>query len=177
VLKVPDEKKGPKPLEKIRAATRDRFGDVYVYDESQRKVLRFDPNGNVKGPFPDSTPREALLLEVDSSGNIMILNKKDRSVEVFTPDGVRVARLQKRGAKWDLKKPVDVAVGGAGYIYLLDQDSGQVVVFDPSYQFVALLSPSNLGGGALGKPTTLDVDGTGALYVYDDKAKTLIRFK
>ena len=174
VLKVPDEK-GPKPLEKIRAATRDRFGDLYVYDESQKKVLRFDPSGNVKGPFPNSTPREALLLEVDASGNIMILNKKDRSLEVFTPDGVRTARLQKRGAKWDLKKPVDVAVGPAGYIYLLDEGSGQVVVFDPSYQFVALLSANNLGG-ALRKPKTLDVDGTGALYVYDDKAKTLIRF-
>ena len=176
VLKVPDEK-GQKPLEKIAAATRDRFGNLYVYDESQRKVIRFDPSGSVKGPFPDSTPREVLLLEVDSSGNIMIMDKKDRSVEVFTPDGVRTAHLQKRGAKWALKKPVDVAVGGAGYIYLLDQDSGQVVVFDPSYQFVALLPPSNLGGGALGKPTTLDVDGTGALYVYDDKAKTVIRFK
>ncbi len=175
VLKIPDEK-GPKPLNKIRAATRDRFGDLYVYDESQRKVLRFDSSGNFKGPFPDSTPREALLLEVDTSGNIMILGKKDRSVEIFTPDGVRTARLQKRGAKWDLKKPVDVAVGPAGYIYLLDEGSGQVVVFDPSYQFVALLSANNLGGGALRKPTTLDVDGTGALYVYDDKAKTLIRF-
>lgn len=176
VLKVPDEK-GPKPLEKIRAATRDRFGDLYVYDDSQRKVLRFDPGGNVKGPFPDSTPREVLLLEVDSLGNIMLLDKKDRTVEVFTPDGVRTARLQKRGAKWDLKKPVDVAVGQAGYIYLLDEDSGQVVVFDPSYQFVALLSASNLGGGALGKPKTLDADGTGALYVYDDKTKTLTRFQ
>ena len=175
ILRVPDEN-GPKPLEKIRAATRDRFGDIYVYDDSQKKVLRFDPSGNVKGPFPDSTPREALLLEVDSFGNIIILNKKDRSVDVFTPDGVRTARLQKRGAEWDLKKPVDVAVGQAGYIYLLDEDTGQVVVFDPSYQFVALLSANNLGGGALGKPTTLDVDGTGALYVYDDKTKTVIRF-
>ncbi len=175
VLKVSHEK-GPKALNKIRAATRDRFGDLYVYDEKQRKVLRFDSSGNVKGPFPDSTPREALVLEVDASGNIMILGKKDRSVEVFTPDGVRTARLPKRGAKWDLKKPVDVAVGPAGYIYLLDESSGQVVVFDSSYQFVALLSANNLGGGALRKPTTLDVDGTGALYVYDDKAKTLIRF-
>ena len=174
MLRVPDEK-GPKPLEKIRAATRDRFGDIYVYDDNQKKVLRFDPSGNVKGPFPDSTPREALLLEVDSLGNIIILNKKDRSVDVFTPDGVRTARLQKRGAKWDLKKPVDVAVGQAGYIYLLDEDTGQVVIFDPSYEFVALVSANNLGGGALGKPTTLDVDGTGALYVYDDKAKTVIR--
>ena len=175
VLRVPDEK-GPKPLEKIRAATRDRFGELYVYDDSERKVLRFDSSGSLKGPFPNSTPREVLLLEVDSFGNIMILNKKDRSLDVFTPDGVRTARLQKRGSKWDLKKPVDVAVGPAGYIYLLDEDTGQVVVFDPSYQFVALLSPNNLGGGALGKPTTLDVDGAGALYVYDDKSKTVTRF-
>ena len=175
VLRVPDEK-GLKPLEKIRAATRDRFGELYVYDDSERKVLRFDSSGSLKGPFPNSTPREVLLLEVDSFGNIMILNKKDRSLDVFTPDGVRTARLQKRGPKWDLKKPVDVAVGPAGYIYLLDEDTGQVVVFDPSYQFVALLSPNNLGGGALGKPTTLDVDGAGALYVYDDESKTVTRF-
>jgi hypothetical protein len=47
-------------------------------------------------------------------------------------------------------------------------------VFDASYQFVTLLTQQNLGGGALTKPVTLDVDASGDLYVYDEKEKAIV---
>jgi hypothetical protein len=87
-----------------------------------------------------------------------------------------VARIQRRGEKWELKKPVDIAVDPAGYFYILDEDQAQVGVFDPSYRFVTLLTAQKLGGGVLKKPVTFDVDGSGDIYVFDDGAKSLIRF-
>ncbi|MFQ5790555.1 MAG: tetratricopeptide repeat protein [Acidobacteriota bacterium] len=174
VFTVPEEK-GPRQLEKIRLATRDRLGDIYVYDERQKKILRFEPSGKLIGAFPDASPREILRMEVDRAGNLVFLEKKGRAVVIYSPTGQRRGRIEKRGEKWDFKKPIDIAVDPTGYLYLLDEERPQVAVFDPSYQLVTLLSEQNLGGGVLKKPVTLDVDASGDLYVYDDKEKALIR--
>jgi hypothetical protein len=175
VLAVPEEK-GPKPLDEIRVVVRDGFGDIYVYDDDQKNVLRFDSGGALKGPFPDTTRREIARLELDKLGNVILLDDDDHSVSVYTPGGRRIVRLERKGQGWDLDEPADIAVDPAGYFYLLDEKRPQIAVFDPSYRFVTVLSAENLGSSVLRKPTSLDVDGSGDLYVYDDDAKSLIRF-
>jgi len=172
---VPSEK-GPKPLEKIRWAVRDRLGDIYVYDENEKKLLRFNSSGDLVGPFPDATPREILRVEMDPVGNLLLLDKKDRDVAVLSPEGRAIARIQTQKGQWGLKKAVDIALDPAGYLYILDEAEGKVAVFDASYQFVTLLTQQNLGG-ALAKPVTLDVDASGDLYVYDEKEKALVHLK
>jgi TolA-binding protein len=172
---VPSEK-GPKPLEKIRWAVRDRLGDLYVYDESEKKLLRFNPSGDLLGPFPDSTPRELLRVEMDPVGNLLLLDKRDRDVAVLSPEGRAVARIQTAKGQWALKKAVDIAVDPAGYLYVLDEAEAKIAVFDASYQFVTLLTQQNLGG-ALSKPVTLDVDASGDLYVYDEKEKAVVHLQ
>jgi TolA-binding protein len=169
---VPSDK-GPKPLEKIRWAVRDRLGDIYVYDENEKKLLRFNPSGDLLGPFPDSTPREILRVEMDPVGNLLLLDKRDRDVTVLSPEGRAVARIQTAKGQWALKKAVDIAVDPAGYLYVLDEQEAKIAVFDASYQFVTLLTQQNLSG-ALSKPVTLDVDASGDLYVFDDKEKAVV---
>lgn len=169
-------KDGPAPLEKIRWAVRDRLGEVYVYDDKQKKILRFDATGQLLGPFPDSTPREVLAIEVDQLGNLVVLQKKDRDVVVYSPEGRAIARIRtKRGGQVTLKKACDIALDPAGYLYILDQDQAHIAVFDAAYQHVTTLTSESLGSGALQKPVTMDVDASGDLYVYDDKAKAIIR--
>ena len=169
-------KDGPEPLEKIRWAARDRLGEVYVYDEKQKKILRFDETGQLLGPFPDATPREVLAIEVDQLGNLVLLLKKDRDVMVYSPGGRALARIPtKRGGQVTLKKATDIALDPAGYLYILDQDEAQIAVFDAAYQHLTTLTAQSLGSGALQKPVTMDVDASGDLYVYDDKAKAIIR--
>ena len=140
---------------------RDRLGDLFVYDDNLKHVARFDQDGNWVGPFPDSSRREILRIEVDTRGNLMFLEKKDRLVTIHSPEGRLVAKIPSRAAGYELKKTVDIAIDPAGYIYLLDQDRAQVAVFDAFYRFVALLGPQELGNGAIGKPISLDVDASG----------------
>jgi TolA-binding protein len=170
---VPSEK-GPKPLEKIRLAVRDRLGELYVYDENEKKLLRFNPSGDLIGPFPDATPREILRVEMDPIGNLLLLDKRDRDVTVLSPEGRVIARIQTQKGQWGMKKAVDIALDPAGYLYILDEQEAKIAVFDASYQFVTLLNQQSLGGGALTKPVTLDVDASGDIYVYDEKEKAIV---
>lgn len=169
-------KDGPEPLEKIRWAARDRLGEVYVYDDKQKRILRFDENGQLLGPFPDSMRREVLAMEVDQLGNLVLLQKKDRDVWVYSPEGRALTRIPtKRGGQVKLKKACDIALDPAGYLYILDQDEAQIAVFDAAYQHLTTLTAQNLGSGVLQKPVTMDVDASGDLYIYDEKAKAIIR--
>ena len=176
VLRVPSEE-GPEPLEKIRVAALDRLGDIYVFDEKQKKVLRFASSGELLGPFPDSTPRAVLRIEVDGLGNLVFLEKKDRSVVVYSPEGRAVAKIATKRGQLSFKKAADIALDPAGYLYILDEDQAKVAVFDAAYQFLTVLTSTNLGPGALSKPRTMDVGASGDLYVYDDKDKAIIRLQ
>lgn len=171
-------KDGPETLEKIRWAVRDRLGEVYIYDDKQKRILRFDENGQELGPFPDARPRKVLKMEVDQRGNIVLLDEDDREVMVYTPEGRALARIPtKRGGQLNFKKASDIALDPAGYLYILDEDEVQVAVFDASYKYLTTLTSQSLGSGALQEPRTLDVDASGDLYVYDDKAKAIIRLQ
>jgi TolA-binding protein len=174
VVAVPDED-GPKPLEHIRRAVRNRLGDLFIYDDDEEGILRFNASGALVGPFPDAASREVLRMELDAQGNVIILEERDRVITVYSPAGELVARIERRGREWELDRPTDIAVDPAGYFYVLDERDVQVAVFDPSYRFLTLLTTENLGGGVLEKPITFDVDRFGDIYVYDEEEKELIR--
>lgn len=167
---------GPEALDDIRWAARDRLGEVYIYDDDLKQILRFDENGQELGPFPDPNRREVVALEIDQRGNVVFLDEDDRDVMVYSPEGRPIARIAtKRGGPVELDEATDIALDPAGYLYILDKDEAQIAVFDASYQYLTTLTTQSLGSGALRDPRTLDVDASGDLYVYDDDAKTIIR--
>lgn len=176
IFSVPAED-GPEQLEKIRWAARDRLGEIYIYDDDEKKVLRFSSNGELLGAFPDANRREVLAIEIDAVGNVILLEDGDRDVQVFAPGGRTVARIQTKRGRPKLEKAVDIALDPAGYLYVLDEDEGKIAVYDAAYQPVTLLTQQNLGQGALRKPVSLDVGPAGDLYVYDDREKALVHLQ
>ncbi len=168
-------KDGPEPLEKIRFAARDRLGEIYVYDDKQKQILRFDESAQLIGAFPDNTPREILALEVDQLGNLIVLEKKKRDVFVYSPEGRALVKIVTKKGQIDFKKAVDIALDPAGYLYILDEEGAQIAIFDAAYKYLTTLTAQSLGGGAIEKPQTMDVDASGDLYVYDDKSKAVVR--
>ena len=175
VFTVP-AKDGPDPLDKIRWAVRDRLGELFVYDDDQRKVFRYGLEGELLGPFPDATPRKIRTMEIDAAGNIILFDN-DRQVTVYSPEGELRHQIKTKRSPLNMGKARDIATDSAGYLYILDEGKSSIAVFDASYQLVAHLESQSLGHGALNKPTSLDVDASGDLYVYDDKAKAIIRLR
>jgi hypothetical protein len=79
--------------------------------------------------------------------------------------------LAARGAGYELKKPVDVAVDAFRNFYVADAELG-VLVFAPTGQLLATLSAAEAR-----KPGAVAIDVEGSVLVYDEKSERVVRFQ
>ncbi len=101
-------------------------------------------------------------MAVDASGSVYVTDPGLRQVIVRAPNGRIVSRAGGLG------RPVSVAVGNAGKIYVGDAESGSVTAFNSNWQPVLQLGK---GAGEFLQPNDMAVDAaTGNLYVVDSTA-------
>ena len=169
---VPGDKAGVmEPLEHIAAAVVTAGGSMLVSDEEKKRVYRFDAQYQFKGTFPDAKPREVTRMLVDGEGGIVLLDREEKSVRVYDEAGKPLRSLPSRGAGYEIKRPVDVAVDPLRNTYVADEE-GAIYVFSPQGQLMATLS-----GEGLRRPKALTLDPAGAVLAYDEKAQRVVRFK
>jgi len=168
---MPADKPGEvETLDRIAAAVQLPGGAVLVADEKRKRVLRYDAQYRYQGPFPDPKEREVTRLLLDPEGQIVALDEKDKSVRIYDVTGRQVRAIGGRGAGYEIKKPVDVAVDAFRNVYVADGEGG-VFVFGPAGQLLTVLT------GELRRPRALTLESDGALLVYDDKAEKVLRFR
>ena len=168
---VPADKPGEvETLDKIAAAVQLPGGTLLVSDEKRKRVFRYDAQYRHQGPFPDPKEREVTRLLLDGEGQIVALDERDKSVRVYDVTGRQLRAIGGRGAGYEIKKPVDVAVDPFRNIYIADAEGG-VFVFGPGGQLLTLVT------GELRRPRALTLEADGALLVYDDKAERVLRYR
>jgi sugar lactone lactonase YvrE len=170
---LPPEKEGeqPKPLEHLEAAILTPGGSVLVSDEDKKRVYRFDGQSAYKGPFPDAKERRVSRMLIDGEGAIVWLDREARVVQVLNEAGVVARTIGPRGAGFELRKPVDLAVDPFRNVYVAEEEGG-VLVFSPQGQLLA-----TIGAADLRRPRAIALDAAGALLVYDDRLQRVARFK
>jgi TolA-binding protein len=169
---VPTSKPGEQePLERISAALVLPGGDVLVADQKRKRVHRFGPRFDYKGPFPDAKEREITRLALDGEGGIAMLDADEKSVRVYDDSGRQLRAIPAKGPGYELKKPADIAIDPARNLFLADEEAG-VLLFAPDGRLLAGLPPEEVK-----KPRALTLEPGGALLVYDDKAQKVLRFK
>jgi outer membrane protein assembly factor BamD (BamD/ComL family) len=171
-LSMPGEKPGEtEPLEGIEAAVLTDGGSLLVSDEKRKKILRFDGTGKYVGPFPDAKERRVSRMLLDGEGGIVTLDREDRTVRVLDDAGRVLRSVPPRGAGYDMRRPVDVAVDPFRNLYVADEEAG-LLVFSPGGQLLA-----GVGTAELRKARAVTVDPAGAILVYDEKLERVLRFK
>ena len=110
-------------------------------------------------------------IVLDGEGGIVLLDRDERAVHVVDEAGKPLRTIATRGAGYEMRKPVDVAVDGFRNIYVADEEAG-VLVFSPQGALLA-----TLGGADVRKARAVTVDPAGAVLVYDDKLQRILRFK
>ena len=120
---------GPDQLDHATGVTVEQTGHILVADYSLKQVTRFDAGGNTittweigkTGPVT-GTPEG---LSVDALGRIYISDYDRGLIEVYSPDGEFLVEFGER----ELKAPVDIAISDDGLIYISDQRSNQIQIY------------------------------------------------
>jgi TolA-binding protein len=168
---MPSEKPGEvEVIDRIGAATVLVSGDLLVSDLKRKRILRFKGNTFVS-MFPDRAEREVVKLLTTPRGDVVMLRKDDKSIEIIDDGGKVVSKIGPRGPGFEWKKPVDVTMDPFSNLYVADEDQG-VFMFSAKGELMTIF-----GSADVKKGRAVAIDLTGAALVYDDRTETIVRFK
>lgn len=158
-----------KNLDKLLAAVRGRQGVWFVTAKGWDGLIVY-PTPRRGSAILATNKAEYVDVDRDNLGRVLALDTRNNRV-------LRVG-LDRRGAdvvaSGDWKRPVAVARDALGHVYVLDQGTKQLFVYDAEQRRIASLGP-NLGNGIeLRSPEDVAVDGSGRIYIADAKQPFLI---
>lgn len=149
----------------------DAQGNVYVADNQNQRIQKFDRNGNFllkwgsKGAG-DGQFISPIEVTVDSQGNIYVIDDRRDDVQKFDPSGNFLLKWGGHGTgNGKLSNTGGIAVDGQGNVYVADFGNHRVQKFDSSGNF--LLKWGRKGGGTnqFDGPCDVAVDVQGNVYV------------
>lgn len=117
--------------ERITDLTVDNRGRIWLLDRGDDRVLRFRLDGSPERVVVAGNWRRPEALAVDVLGHAYVLDRDEKVVSVFGPDGelrVTVGPILPDGT--ELRSPRDLAVDGAGRLYIVDRYLDSVFILE-----------------------------------------------
>ena len=155
-----------------RGVAVDSSGNVYVTDQLNHRIQKFDSNGTfiTKWGSNFSFPRG---VAVDSSGNVYVVDSENHRIQKFDSSGNFLLKWGSRGSgdgQFNFPFPVGVAVDSSGNVYVTDQINDRIQKFDSSGTFITKwVSNFSL-------PSGVAVDSSGNVYVVDINNNRIQKF-
>ncbi len=109
----------------------DRRGRLYALDGEQNNVIRFGLDGAVEGTVVSREWRRPEALTLDAIGNVYVLDRDEKTIDVFDPDGTLLLTYGPQlpdGTR--LSGPRDLAVDDEGRLYVVDRDLDAVFILE-----------------------------------------------
>ncbi|XP_035714345.1 tripartite motif-containing protein 2 isoform X2 [Folsomia candida] len=132
-------------------------------------ILKIGSRGRNRGEF--TNPQ---AVAASANGRVVVTDSNNQCIQVFDNTGEFKLRFGVRGRTvGQLQRPVGVAIlPTTGNIAVADYDNKWISIFDPNGKFM-----SRIGHGKLLGPKGITVDGSGLLYVVDNKASAILIFQ
>ena len=109
----------------------DHLGQIYALDGKAKKVLRIGLDRRQASTYLQGTWKRPVAIDLDPLGNLYVLDRGNRTVEMFDPSGHRQARIGPLLVDGvELRSPVDLAVDGSGRLFIADSKLPFVVMLD-----------------------------------------------
>jgi DNA-binding beta-propeller fold protein YncE len=140
-------------------------GKLYVLDRASGQVLRLKDDLSVEQRFGCADCSAGLADFVIDRDSILALEPRDKKIYRFHADGT-VAATFDLGA--DIDFPVSLAVGAAGFVFVLDRHQNRVFAYDEDGSFRYRFLGLGQSAGKLYFPRQLRFDPWGRLCVVDE---------
>jgi hypothetical protein len=165
----------------------DVSGNVFVADNYNERIQKFDSSGNYKSKWD----AEGNSVAVDNLGNIYITDAGNHRIQKFTISGTflrtwgwgvntgaaqfeicTAASLPCQSGSFglgdgQLRWPSGVAVDGAGHVYVADERNERIQKFDSSGNFLNKWGSYGTSAGQFDTPWGIAVSASGNVYVVD----------
>ncbi len=153
----------------------DSFGRVYVTDRELRRLLRYQPSGQVDweaGSLGDDAGRLRRPGAIANAGVLAmaVLDEENRTVPVYDLFGrfqsVRIdldAALDAQGG--GRSRPVGLASDRGGTLYVADAEQDRILVVDPSGTLTRTIAGHGAGPGSFHGIAGITVSRHGDLFV------------
>ncbi|NIN65640.1 MAG: TIGR03663 family protein [Anaerolineae bacterium] len=160
----------------------DAEGNLYVTDTGNKRVQKFDSDGNPLGQWGGggSLPgqfQEPVGIASDQDANIYVADTWNQRIQIFDPDS-RFRRQWRVDAWWGdsvVNKPY-LAVDGEGRVYTTDPEGHRALVFDSEGKLLAIFGKYGTDETSFDLPTGIEVDGEGNVYVSDSNNHRIMKF-
>ncbi len=168
---------GKKPSDPTDVAVNSKLKRCYVVDNDNHCILVYDIEkksllktvgtmGMEKKEF-----RFPFFLDIDSHGNVYIVEVINTRVKVLDPDGNYLTNIGGWGVeKGEFYRPKGVAVYSDNRVFVSDSYLGVIQVFDTDGRFLSVIGDDNGNILKFVTPTGLCIDSQKRLYVVEMSA-------
>jgi len=156
-----------------KAIAADQEGNLYLGDESDFKVRKFDPQGRLQSSWGDGgrelrTVKEPSDIIVDGQGFVYVSDAKGACVFKFTKGGKFISKWGKPGAQpGELSSPSGLAIDRGGDIYVVDSGNNRVVQYSTGGVIKKTWGKQGTGKGEFVFPAAVAVSRNNEVLVLD----------
>jgi len=160
----------------------DAEGNLYVTDTGNKRVQKFDSEGNPLGQWGGGGADPGQFLEpvgiaVDAQGSIYVADTWNQRIQVF--DGDFQFLMQWRVEAWlgeSIANKPYLAVDGEGNVYTTDPEGYRVLVLDSTGELVRIFGKYGTDEASFDLPIGIALDQEGNVYVSDSNNHRIMKF-
>ena len=149
----------------------DAQGNVYVADNANQRIQKFDSNGNFLLKWGSKGTEDGQFISpyevaVDSQGNVYVIDDRRDDVQKFDSNGNFLLKWGGHGTgDGQLTNTGGIAADDQGNVYVADFGNNRVQKFDSSGNFLLKWGSKGAGNNQFDAPCDVAVDAQGNVYV------------
>ena len=159
----------------------DSFGNVFVTDLGNRRIEKFDNNGNFLFTFGtkgngDGQFNAPIGIAINRN-SIYVVDNAQNEIQKFDSTGKFVTKWGGQGTNHgQFLLPQGVAVDPSGDVYVADTGNSRIEKFNATGNFLLTIGQSGLGDGQFLSPRAIAADSQGSIYVVDSGGNRVEKF-
>ncbi|TLX68276.1 MAG: HYR domain-containing protein, partial [Thaumarchaeota archaeon] len=159
----------------------DSSGNVYVTDLGNRRVEKFDFNGNFldtwgtkgSGNGQFEAPTGIAIHE----NSVYVVDNSQSRIQKFDTTGKFITSWGSQGSgNGQFLLPQGIAVDPSGDVYVADTGNSRIAKFSSDGKFITSIGQSGLGNGQFLSPRAVTADSQGSIYVSDSGNNRIEKF-